>query len=502
MMTAELQHTVMLQTLLNGLTDSIPTLAVTGIAIDSRQVQAGDLFLAYQGSRQHGTHFINDAISAGAIAIVTDSDAVALQTDPSIPILVIHDLQKKAGIIASRFFSEPSKALSMYGVTGTNGKTTVSYLLSYALSHCKARCAFIGTLGYGDVSQLYKGNMTTPDPITLHSLLSELQLHYQAVVMEVSSHALDQSRVSGIDYKTAIFTNLSRDHLDYHNTMEDYAASKALLFHRPELQQAIINGDDAFGIELIESLKTQLDVTVYTRQESIYHRFQSEPVSLVYAQHVERNHLRSVIDLIGSFGSISINTSLPAEFNVQNIIAAYAALCVSSIDSATAANAISQFPGIAGRMEYFTEEDRPMLVVDYAHTPDALEKALKTLRKELNGKLYCIFGCGGDRDQGKRAEMGHVAEHYADVIVLTSDNPRSEDPAQIVAQIEVGIGDMSKVTVRLDRSDAIINTYLKAQAEDVILIAGKGHETTQQIGDDILPFSDRELARRLTERPQ
>ncbi len=501
MMTAEqIQLTKSLDSLLSGLAQDIPTLEVSGVAIDSRQVNPGNLFLAYQGSETNGIEFIDDAIKAGAIAIAIDSNESGLTVATDIPIMSITDLRKQAGIIASRFYNEPSKLMNVIGVTGTNGKTTVSYLLAHALSHCDKSTGFIGTLGYGDVRHLQTGSMTTPDPVTLHALLSEMQQGFSDIVMEVSSHALDQSRVSGMDFNVAVFTNLTRDHLDYHASMEDYAAAKAMLFHRPELEHAVINLDDDFGKELVESITDKVDVVGFTKHEDTYQHYKTQQIKTVYGVVSQTRQLHSTVDIQSPWGNVTIKSPLLGEFNGQNILAVFASLCLSEVMSEQAATAISEFPGVPGRMERFITDGKPMLVVDYAHTPDALEKVLSVLRPNVSGELYCVFGCGGDRDVGKRPEMGRVAEQYCDHIVITNDNPRSEDPEQIAKQIMEGMVDQAKAMIKLDRSDAITNTFLQAKVGDVVVIAGKGHETTQQIGKQFFPFCDRELARRLTER--
>ena len=469
---------------------------VSGLAIDSREVKPGDLFMAYRGTYVNGIEYIDSAIKAGAVAIAIDSVEKIDEAKISVPVIKVPELRKQVGIISSRFYEEPSKAMCVIGVTGTNGKTTVSYLIAQALSMCGKHSALIGTLGYGRLKQIEAGHMTTPDPIKLHSLFANWCNEIDSVAMEVSSHALDQGRVAGVEFDIAVFTNLSRDHLDYHQSLESYGEAKSLLFKFPGLKHAVINADDDYGKKLIEELSGKIDLIAYT-----FKKEQSEFKSIrtVSCDIEQVEGLTTRLNIESPWGQVSVHTSLLGRFNLENILAAFSTLCLTGINAEEAAKAISSFSGIPGRMEYFSAKDKPVLVVDYAHTPDALEKALKALRPYCKGKLHCVFGCGGDRDAGKREQMGTIAESLADCVVLTNDNPRSEAPEHIVEQILDGIKDKDKVTIRYDRSDAITNTFLNANKDDVVLIAGKGHETTQQIGKDLLPFSDRELARRLTE---
>jgi UDP-N-acetylmuramoyl-L-alanyl-D-glutamate--2,6-diaminopimelate ligase len=499
MMTAEkLNFSKSLSELLAGLADVDNTLEVSGVAIDSREVKTGDLFMAYRGTYVNGVDYINDAIKAGAIAVAIDADEnVNLE---SIPVLTVKvaNLRKQAGAIISRFYDEPSKQMKVIGVTGTNGKTTVSYMIAQVLFTLGKQSAVIGTIGSGQFGQVESANVTTPDPVKLHSLFSSWVNEVDSVVMEVSSHALDQGRVAGTEFDTAIFTNISRDHLDYHETLESYADAKFQLFQSTGLKHAIVNVDDAYGVKLLDLLPETLEVIAYSTK-AIEAQKDNKNISYVFCEEIEQDQLETKLKIQSPWGKVSIQTSLLGTFNIENILAAFSALCVSGLSLEKVANTISGFKGVPGRMEYFSSESKPLLIVDYAHTPDALKKALTTLRSYCQGQLYCVFGCGGDRDVGKRAEMGSIAESLSNQIVLTNDNPRTEPEEKIVENILEGIKDKSKVTIKYDRSDAIINTFLNANSDDVILVAGKGHETTQHTGNVISPFSDRELARRLTE---
>ncbi len=499
MMTVEkMNYSKSLKELLSEFVEVDSDLQVTGVAIDSREVKPGDLFMAYRGSEHSGIDFISDAIRSGATAIAIDEDETV--TSENIPLITIgiKNLRKKAGYIISRFYDDPSENIQVIGVTGTNGKTTVSYMIAHALYTLEKKTALIGTLGYGQYRNIESGHTTTPDPVKLHSLFSSWKGSVDTVAMEVSSHALDQGRTEGTRFDIAVFTNLSRDHLDYHETLENYAAAKYQLFNSTGLKHAVINIDDEYGIKLINKLTDNLDIVVYsTVLKQIDNT--NKHISFVYAESIETNELVTHLSIQSSWGHARIQTSLLGKFNLENILAAFSVLCVSGVSIDKAAKSLSSFMGIPGRMEYFLSENKPMVVVDYAHTPDALEKALLTLRPYCNGQLHCVFGCGGDRDVGKRAQMGAIAEAFSDQIVLTDDNPRSERPEKIIEDILEGIKDKADVSIRHDRSDAITNTFINASKDDVILIAGKGHEITQEIGDQVLPFSDRELARRLTE---
>lgn len=504
MMTAEkMNFSKSLAELLVGLANIDVLIDVTGVAIDSRKVKAGDLFLAYRGTQVNGADYIDNAIQAGAVAIAIDEDEeMNLQ---SIPVMVVKvaNLRKQAGVIISRFYDEPSKQMQVIGVTGTNGKTTVSYMIAQVLFMLGKQSAIIGTIGQGQFGKVEPTSTTTPDPVKLHSLFYSWRNEVDSVVMEVSSHALDQGRVAGIEFNTAIFTNLSRDHLDYHRTFKDYADAKFQLFQTSGLKRVVVNIDDAYGVQLIDLLPKNLNIFAYStitiQSEINKPKINRNDVSFIFCEKIETDQLKTKLTIQSPWGQVTIETGLLGNFNRENILAAFSTLCASGFSAEQVAAALSRFTGIPGRMECFSSESSPLLVVDYAHTPDALEKALTALRLYGKGKLFCIFGCGGNRDVGKRSQMGAIAESLSDQIVLTNDNPRTESEKKIIENILEGIKEKSQVIIKYDRSDAIINTFLNANKDDVILIAGKGHETTQQIGSTLLPFSDRELARRLTE---
>ncbi len=507
MMTAEkMNFSKSLSEILSEPANVDASINVTGVAIDSRTVKPGDLFMAYRGTVVNGVDYIDDAIRAGAIAILIDEDELVNLESMLVPIVKVANLRKQAGIIISRFYDEPSKQMQVIGVTGTNGKTTVSYMVAQVLYMLGKQSAVIGTIGNGPFGKVESANTTTPDPVKLHSLFSSWIGKVDSVVMEVSSHALDQGRVAGTEFDIGVFTNLSRDHLDYHKTFKDYADAKFQLFKSFGLKHAIVNVDDAYGVELIDLLPENLEVIAYSTKAT-QAKIKRKNVSFVCCEKIEKDQLKTKLTIQSPWNhsgdQVTIQTNLLGTFNIENILAAFSSLCVSGLSAEKVAKALSEFSGVPGRMEYFScqsiNNPKPLLVVDYAHTPDALEKALSSLRPYCAGKLYCVFGCGGDRDIGKRAEMGAIAESLSDQIVLTNDNPRTEAEEKIIENILQGIKEKYRVIIKYDRSDAIINTFLNANKDDVILIAGKGHETTQQIGSTLLPFSDRELARRLTE---
>ena len=478
--------------------DADDAIEITGVAIDSREVKPGDLFLAYQGTDFNGVNYIDDAIRAGAVAVAIDREEQIDSELFSRPIIKVASLRQQAGTIISRFYDEPSKKIRVIGVTGTNGKTTVSYMITHAMSLCGRTASLIGTLGYGQAGNIISGKTTTPDPVSLHSMFSSWKNNIDTVAMEVSSHALAQGRVSGTSFDIAILTNISRDHLDYHHTFEEYADAKFKLFEVKELKHAIINADDQFGCKFIQAISDEINIVAYSKCLKEF-KTDKKNSSFVYVENIETNCLSTEIAIQSPWGRGIIHTKLLGRFNVDNLLAAFSALCVSGIPIEKTLRALSAFKGIPGRMESFASKNTPLLVVDYAHTPDAIKKALQALRPGCAGKLYCVFGCGGERDSGKRAPMGALAERYCDQIILTNDNPRSEDPDQIIQHILEGIKDRDQVIIKPDRSAAITNTFLHAGPDDVILIAGKGHETAQIIGHEVLPFSDRQLARRLTE---
>ncbi|MGA7801434.1 MAG: UDP-N-acetylmuramoyl-L-alanyl-D-glutamate--2,6-diaminopimelate ligase, partial [Gammaproteobacteria bacterium] len=407
-----------------------------------------------------------------------------------VPMVSVENLGRRAGTIAARFFDHPSAELRVIGVTGTDGKTSCSHFIAQALDGDTVPCGLIGTLGYGRYGHLESGLHTTPDAITLQSELARLRdLGAQRVVMEVSSHALHQNRIDAVAIETAVLTNLGRDHLDYHSDLSGYAEAKRRLFRHPGLRHAVLNIDDPFGCELLASLDGNVQPVLYG--------FGTPPATSGLqmvrgsALQMDTDGLRMQID--GSWGSGQLSSGLLGRFNGSNLLAAAAVLLVSGMPFQQVLSRLAATRTVAGRMERVGDgPGRPLVVVDYAHTPQALEHVLTALRAHCDGALWCVFGAGGDRDRGKRPLMGEAAERLADHLVVTDDNPRHEDATQIVVDILAGLQDPDAAYVERDRARAIGLAIGQARPGDVVLVAGKGHETYQQIGDRRLPFSDRE----------
>ena len=498
-MTAALKrhgNDISLQVLLQGIVDTECSHSVSGIHLDSRLIRAGDVFLAYRGEQNDGRHYIKDAITAGAVAVVVEAESFS-QADIhslSVPIIPIRALRSQAGKIIERFYACPSHDLDIVGITGTNGKTSVAYMLARALmAYQEKEVGSVGTLGYGTISNLQTGSNTTPDPLTLHRLFAELRTaSIKSVVMEVSSHALQQGRVSGVDFTIGVFTNLSRDHLDYHHDMQSYARAKRQLFLAENMQFAVLNADDEYGRRLHGELRKKLPVVSY----GLISEFSSE---VLKTQGLVRRNVtnRLELDIRSPWGRGVLRSQLNGRFNAYNLLASLSVLCLLDVPFEQALERLALLDSVPGRLEYFGHGHSPQVFVDYAHTPDALKQVLLGLRQQESGKLICVFGCGGERDQGKRAEMGRIAERYADELIVTSDNPRSEAPQAIVDDIMAGMLAPAAVTVQLDRAAAIRSAILAADRTDIVLIAGKGHETYQEIAGQRLPFSDRQWVRKV-----
>lgn len=460
------------------------------LTLNSQNVMPGDLFVALSGVRQHGADFIDQAVMAGAVAVLCEeADGLPETWACSVPVFVIDDLDQQLGCIASRFFGHPSRSMKVIGITGTNGKTTCAQLLAQALND-KHLCGVIGTLGCGLYGQQEANGYTTPDAIEVHRLMAEMRdMGAQYVVMEVSSHGLVQGRVEGVSFDIAVFTNLSRDHLDYHGDMKSYGGAKRRLFEMPGLKHAVINTDDAFGRALLHELTGRIGLTAYSLE--LAHGLPENP--LVSGQELSLGHdgLRMLVR--DPKGRTAIRSSLLGRFNAANLLAVYGVLLWLGFQRNLIAARLGKCVAVPGRMECFTKPGLPLVVVDYAHTPEALEQVLGALREHCEGKLWCLFGCGGERDKGKRPLMGALAESLADKVVLTDDNPRNEDGACIIVDIISGIEYKGDITVIADRAEAISSVIAKAEPDDVVLVAGKGHEDYQLVAGEVLPFSDAQL---------
>ena len=468
---------------------------VTGICSDSRQVGAGELFLALSPCAQQAEAHVREALSRGAAAVVIGEGLSRVVDAGDSPVIVVKDVCETAGRIAHRFFAKPSSQLSMVGVTGTNGKTSVSQYIAHALSQVpragdKALCGVLGTLGYGLHTQLRAGNLTTPDTLTVHAMLADfVAADAEHAVMEVSSHGLSQGRVCGVEFDTAVFTNLSRDHLDFHADMRAYADAKRQLFQWPGLSSAVINADDEFGRELIAQMPSSVKTYAYGLEPMPADL--AETVTPVCGRVVAAHRYSLTLEVHASGVQAEFSAALLGRFNALNLLAAVGTLLASGVSLDVAAAVLKSVPNVPGRMQSFGGTDtQPLVVVDYSHTPDSLRNALMALREQATGELWCVFGCGGDRDRGKREQMGAEAALLSDRIFITDDNPRSEDGDLIVADILPGIPDGSNYTVDRDRASAIECAVRMAGPRDTVLVAGKGHEPYQEVGGERRPFSD------------
>ncbi len=495
--------------------------SILGLSLDSRKTRPGDLFLATKGAQQHGADFIAEALKAGAVAVAWDSssmraDDMNMQRTRrgNVPMFGIENLRQQVGAIAARFHDHPARDMLVTGVTGTNGKTTVANLLAGVLhdAHAHAPCGVIGTLGYGLHGKTQPGAHTTPDALTLQWLLAEFRAqHVKSVVMEASSHGLEQGRVNAVPFHTAVFTNLSRDHLDYHSDMAAYAAAKRRLFFMPGLKCAVINSDDEYGRTLLQGLPAGLHTLSYglVAPGVVPPATLSRPW-LAQAAPQGLPHVRGTITRMDQHGlALEVSTprgegklesALLGKFNASNLLAVLAVLLLMDMPLEEALQSLSKAKTVSGRMERFSgAAHQPTLVVDYAHTPDALRQVLQDLRAHLGNeaKLWCVFGCGGERDRGKRPLMGAMAEQYADYLVVTDDNPRNEDAVSIIADILSGMTNPDGAYIQRDRAQAIAFAAQHAASGDVVLIAGKGHEEYQIMGARKIPFSDRREVRHL-----
>jgi UDP-N-acetylmuramoyl-L-alanyl-D-glutamate--2,6-diaminopimelate ligase len=527
---------------------------VTRLVADSREIKRGDTFVAYPGEKIDGRQFIAEVIAKGANAVIWEEQNFTWDEDWHVPNLGVSDLRHKAGWLADYVYNSPSKDMWVVGVTGTNGKTSTSHWIARALNDAGKNCALIGTLGNGFLGgngfagALQATANTTPDAVRVHGLLAGyLRAGARAVAMEVSSHALSQGRVNGVHFDVAMLTNLSRDHLDYHGDMQSYAAAKRKLFDWQHLKYAVLNLDDAYGVELAEQLQDSAALTrgceafgtgeaaSHPLPQSAGYAITSDLASVVGSpsrmassstsnvsrdadtevigyglsdaalQLAERLGLRMVygnlLEMSGqglrlavhsSWGAKQMDSALVGRFNAANLLGALAVLLVSGMGLDDAVQSLGRVQPVAGRMQRLGDTWQPTVIVDYAHTPDALEKVLQALR-EVNqaagGKLICVFGCGGDRDRGKRAMMGMVAEKLSDFCILTSDNPRSENPREIIAEVVGGMNEDNHEII-VDRAAAIQSAIRLARQSDTVLIAGKGHEDYQEISGVRHPFSD------------
>jgi len=481
-------------------------LRVAGLTLDSRQVRPGWLFLACQGGTGHGLDFADQARAGGAVAILAEpgdrwdlSAMAGLARVMGLPVIPCPDLRRQAGLLASRFYGDPSVHLRVLGVTGTNGKTSVTHYVAQALAG-ELDCGLIGTLGVGRPGELEPASHTTPDPIRLQETLAWFRERGAgAVAMEVSSHALDQGRVAGVRFSHALFTNLSRDHLDYHGDMGTYGQAKRSLFRSPGLEWAILNLDDPLSGDILADLAPGVRVGGYSLNAGLAPAPDTD--LWVRLREMTPGHAGMQLAIDTSLGAGRLALALIGRFNAANALAALLVLLSLGMDLDRALRALEQVRGVPGRMERFGGAGAPLVVVDYAHSPDALEQALLNLRAHAKGRLVCVFGCGGERDTGKRPLMGALAERLADQVILTDDNPRGEAGDEIIAQILAGMVAPGPVIVERRRGLAIRRAIAIAGRDDLVLVAGKGHETLQDLGERKVHFSDRaQVQQALAER--
>lgn len=461
-------------------------LSVTDLVSDSRQVTPGSAFIAMAGERSHGLDFASDALAAGAAIVLYEPPAQA--GEPPEPNLAIPGLRARIGALGRQFYSGDRRPETLVGITGTNGKTTVAWLVAQALTALGERCGYLGTIGFGTPGNLQHQSLTTPDCLTLHRELAGLGT--VSAALEVSSHAIGQDRIAGLEFDVAVFTNLSQDHLDWHRSMDAYFETKARLFVRDELKTAVINRQDAFGESLLGRLLPA------TRGISV--ALDSDRSADIQTRHEGNGLAGLALNVDGAFGRARIESPLIGEFNAENLSLALGALIARGHRLDRAAAALADATAPPGRMEVFGgAESQPWVIVDYAHTPAALARVLTSIAAVKAGEITCVFGCGGDRDRSKRAAMGQAAASHADHIVLTDDNPRSEDPATIVAEIQAGSAGHADVRIEHSRERAIGDAVAAAAPGDIVLIAGKGHESAQLIGDVSRAFDDRAVVKRL-----
>jgi UDP-N-acetylmuramoyl-L-alanyl-D-glutamate--2,6-diaminopimelate ligase len=484
---------------------------ITDLVTDSRAIRPGDTFVAYPGENLDGRKYIPQAIAAGASSVLWDSAGFVWDSTWKVPNLPVNALRSAAGVIADHVYGHPSDKLWLIGITGTNGKTSCSHWIAQAMMALGTRTAIIGTLGNGFPGELAPGANTTPDAVLLQKeMATRLKQGARAVAMEVSSHGIVQERINGSTFAVALLTNLSRDHFDYHRSMEAYAAAKARLFLWPGLKHAVLNLDDPFGVELSRKLRdAPVEIIGYGFDESFTHvppDGRAENMKVMQGLNLKVDSRGLSFDV--EFGSqkAELRAKVIGRFNASNLLGVLATLAASGVELQDAVKALATVRPVAGRMEQLGGGEQRLVVVDYAHTPDALEKVLAAVREivesaggaakpaAFTGRIICVFGCGGNRDRGKRPLMGEVATRLADEVVITSDNPRKEDSGAIIREIRAGVS-RDNYRIEEDRAKAIRSAIREARAGDVVIIAGKGHETYQEINGRKLPFSDIDQAR-------
>jgi len=485
---------------------ALKALDMKRLVSDSRAVAAGDTFVAYPGETRDGRDFIPDALARGAGSVLWERRAFAWRPEWAVKNVGVEHLRRHAGGIASEVYGRPSAKLWMVGVTGTNGKTSCSHWIAQSLTRLEMKCGVIGTLGTGWPGKLEPIDNTTPDAVWLQGRLREfVRRKAHAVSMEESSHGLAQDRVSGVEFDVAVFTNLTRDHLDYHGTMRNYRNAKARLFNTGQLKWSVINLDDAFGAELGgQVIERKSPLLGYGFNRTLPSTLRGRRVPRLVGRGLEMGPDGLAFEVATPWGKAQITSPLVGRFNALNLLATLGVLLASDHPLDAAAAALQKVKPVPGRTERYGGGRKPLVVVDYAHTPDALENVLRSLRELMtardpagraprDSKLVCVFGCGGDRDRGKRPLMGRIATRLADEVIVTNDNPRTEDPHTIITDILEGV--TRQCAIAPDRSRAIRAAIAGARPGDVVLVAGKGHERYQEINGIKHPYSDAAVVR-------
>ncbi|GAA0354401.1 UDP-N-acetylmuramoyl-L-alanyl-D-glutamate--2,6-diaminopimelate ligase [Bowmanella denitrificans] len=487
-------HDMTLRQLLLPFGIDAPAIELTDMVLDSRDVAIHKLFVALIGHKLDGRDFIPQAISLGAKAILAETTEASahgvMEMREQSLIVQFYGLAEKLSALAAQFYAYPAEQLQVAAVTGTNGKTSTVQLIAQLSQAMGQTAGTIGTLGAGLLGQVQEGTNTTPDAISMHRLLRQMQEKGAGLVaLEASSHALVQHRIASVKTDVAVFTNLTRDHLDYHGDMSRYAAAKRLLLEQKGLKTAVLNQHEGESENWLAQARGRMDIVFYGMQQAIY---PEQPYLLASAVNYQPDGCQ--ISIISSWGEVQIQSPLLGQFNVLNLLAAMAVQLSFGHSLQKVANAVQHISTVPGRLEVFHQPNLPTLVVDYAHTPDALEQALKALRLHTQGRLLCVFGCGGDRDKGKRPLMGKIAEQLADLAIITNDNSRSEQPLAIARDIQAGMQHQESALIELDRQAAIRLAMSECQAGDVILLAGKGHENYQIIGNNKINYDERAFA--------
>ncbi|EKT55930.1 UDP-N-acetylmuramoyl-L-alanyl-D-glutamate--2,6-diaminopimelate ligase [Providencia sneebia] len=475
---------------------STANVSLREMTLDSRKAASGDLFIAIKGHQSDGRQFISQAIAQGVAAVIAEASGAAEEGEVrhihGVPVIYLNDLNNRLSELAGEFYHHPAARMKLVGVTGTNGKTTTTQLIAQWAKGLGETSAVMGTVGNGLLGQVVPSENTTGSAVDIQVELTQLLEHGATLTaMEVSSHGLVQGRVAALPFDVAVFTNLSRDHLDYHGDMENYEAAKWRLFSTHQTKAQVINADDDVGLKWLHQLPQACAVSM---EQRIPENWQG---SWLQADKIEYHDSGATIHFSSTWGNSCLESPLMGAFNVSNLLLAMASLLMMDYPLEHLITASKSLTPVCGRMEVFSAPDKPTVVVDYAHTPDALEKALAAARLHCQGQLWCVFGCGGDRDKGKRPLMGAAAEEYADKVIITDDNPRSEEPMDIIQDIMAGILDSSRVQAIPGRAEAVTSAIMQADPDDVIVIAGKGHEDYQIIGHLRLDYSDRLTVARL-----